>query len=84
MASPSRESNVTNCNFKTCAILVALLLAGCAKDVPPLDCNDPDYKCYIDHAVQAAKVVRSNIEYWGNVQLVAQALIVISGGWYSG
>jgi hypothetical protein len=62
------------------AILILTgVLAGCAKDIPPLNCVDPDVNCYIDHAVKAATVVRANIDYWSNVNLIAQVLIVVFG-----
>jgi hypothetical protein len=63
------------------ALLSALCLAlsGCAADVPPVNCNDPDFRCYIEQATRGIVAVRENINYWANMNLFGQAFIVISG-----
>ena len=60
------------------AVAVAAM-SGCAQDVPPVNCTDPDLACYVDQAVKGIRVIRENIDYWSNVNLLGQALIVLSG-----
>lgn len=58
---------------------LVLAVTGCAQDVPPINCGETDFKCYNDQALRGIRVVRENISYWSNVNLIGQALIVISG-----
>jgi hypothetical protein len=56
-----------------------VLLSGCASDIPPMYCADPDLKCYISQAVKGITVIRENIQYWSNIQIIGQAVVVVSG-----
>jgi hypothetical protein len=59
--------------------LVSFAISGCAQDVLPINCNDPDLQCYVDQAVKGIIIVRENISYWSNVHLIIQFLIVLCG-----
>lgn len=54
-------------------------LTGCAKDVPPIACADADFDCFVRQATAGITIVRENISYWSNVNLIGQALIVVAG-----
>lgn len=58
---------------------LAAAVSGCAQDVQPIDCRDPNFQCYIDQAIRGIKEVRQNISYWSNVNLFAQVFIALSG-----
>ena len=60
-------------------VLMIMMLTGCAHDVPPIICDDADFDCYMKQAAAGIKVVRENISYWSNVNLIGQALIVLAG-----
>jgi len=60
-------------------IAASFALSGCAADVPPLNCVDLDFDCYINHATAAIRVVRENIEYLSTINLIGQTCIVVSG-----
>src|SRR4051812_44069462 len=62
-------------------VLVAAIaaLTGCAQDVPPIACADADFDCFVKQAAAGIKIVRENISYWSNVNLIGQALIVVAG-----
>jgi hypothetical protein len=63
------------------AVLVvgALTLTACAQDVPPITCEDADFDCFVKQAAAGIRIVRENISYWSNVNLIGQALIVVAG-----
>jgi hypothetical protein len=54
-------------------------LTGCAHDVPPIARADADFDCFVNQATAGIRIVRENISYWSNVNLIGQALIVLSG-----
>lgn len=60
-------------------LFAILLLAGCSQDVPPINCSVPDIKCFIDQATRGIIVVRENVSYWSNVNLIAQVMVAVSG-----
>ena len=60
-------------------VLAGILLAGCGKNVAPVNCIDPDFECYINQAIKGIVEVRREISYWSNLHLAAQILIAISG-----
>ena len=63
-------------------ILIAstLTLVGCTKDIPEIDCADPDVNsCYVKHSVEALNVVRENINAWSNILLIGQVLVFVFG-----
>src|SRR6202047_1787972 len=74
-----RHLNISSLGRSVSLALAILALTGCAQDVPPINCTDPDLKCYIDQATRGIVVVRENIAYWSNVNLIGQVLIVMSG-----
>ncbi|MCW2573474.1 MAG: hypothetical protein JWO88_3532, partial [Frankiales bacterium] len=52
-------------------LLVAIAtLTGCAQDVPPIACADADFDCFVKQAAAGIKIVRENISYWSNVNLI--------------
>lgn len=66
--------------FWRIAILgLAVTMTGCAHDVQPVGCQDPDLQCYTDQALKGITVIRQNISYWSNVNLLGQVLIALSG-----
>ena len=67
----------SSCVVALWAVAAILLLAGCAQDVPPSHCDTHD--CHIGHAVKTLAVIRSNIAYWVNLNLIGQAAIVVFG-----
>ena len=60
-------------------LVAAATIAGCAQDVPPINCQVPDFNCYQVQALRGITVVRENIGYWSNVNLCAQIAIALSG-----
>jgi hypothetical protein len=65
-----------------CALLLvaaSFALFGCAADVPPINCVDPDFDCYINQATKGIRIVRENIAYWSTINLIGQICIVVAG-----
>jgi hypothetical protein len=54
-------------------------LSGCARDVLPTECTDPDFDCYSRQMLAGIKVVRDSISYWSNLHLAVQIFIALSG-----
>lgn len=60
-------------------VFAAMILTGCAQDVPPFGCENPHFDCFSEQALKGIKVVRENVSYWSTVQFIAQIIIVLSG-----
>jgi hypothetical protein len=60
-------------------VIAAALLWGCARVIPPVGCEDPNFDCFSDQAILGIKEVREQISYWSNVNFLAQIFIAISG-----
>jgi len=60
-------------------VLAMALLSGCAQDVPPINCEDPDFKCYNDQAIKVIGVLRDSIAYWSNINQFGQLIVVVCG-----
>lgn len=73
-------SKATRFIFFYCFLLVCtILLTACAHDQPPTGCDDTDFLCFENHAMKVMNVVRTDISYWSNINLIAQVSIVIAG-----
>lgn len=57
----------------------AISISGCIADVPPMNCQDPDFACYINQAMKGVVVVRGEIAFWSKVNLIMQVLIATFG-----
>jgi hypothetical protein len=60
-------------------MFAVMVLSGCAPDVPPIFCNNTNFRCMIDHDLGAIKIVRQNISLWSDIFLIVQFFIAISG-----
>jgi hypothetical protein len=61
-------------------VFCAIVLEGCTKDIPAINCTDPDVSsCYVKHALDSLSVVRDNINIWPSILLVGQVLVFIFG-----
>jgi len=65
--------------FRISILALAVAMSGCAQDVPPVNCEAPNFQCYIDQALKGVTVVRQNIAYWSNVHFIVQVFIVVFG-----
>src|SRR5690242_6865701 len=76
-----RTAMSSNRSFLQCSIVLLGLvcLSGCAQDVPPVGCDMPNFDCYTEQTLKGIRVVRENISYWSNVNLLGQLFIVLSG-----
>lgn len=56
-----------------------IFLSGCSKDIPAINCETPDFDCYISHSIENINVIKENIGYWSTLHLLCQISLIVFG-----